>query len=243
MTSYVAIPDTPLGIGKPVTSTIARSLRDNPIALAEGNSAAPRIWHQALRYTDFTASGSFVVPDGCTKVYVELVGGGAGGRYFGSAQVNYGAGAGGFAAGWFTVTPGDIIPVTIGAGGTGEVSGGAPATNGGTSSFGSLVSATGGTVGAQQAAYNAAYNSLTIIQDLFTTLEATQNGGSGVGGDFIMQGSRGAFEFSDPAQGGRGIGGAGGSNLAGVYYGDGGGARQGVSPAYAGKSGFCRVWH
>lgn len=103
--------------------------------------------------TVFTASGSWVVPAGVTRVYAIVVGGGGGGGAVsttpvlsdGSGGVTSGqdiGGAGGLAFGMVSVTPGASITVTVGAGGTGSdtvAAGGA----GGTSLF-STLSATGG---------------------------------------------------------------------------------------------------
>lgn len=86
----------------------------------------------------FTASGSFVVPDDVSSVRVRLWGGGAAG---GGGSQTSGGGGGGFALKVISsLTSGDSIPVTVGAGGQSNAG-----FNGGTSSFGSYVSATGGT--------------------------------------------------------------------------------------------------
>jgi len=71
-------------------------------------------------YQLFTSSGNFTVPDGVTKVTVDCIGGSGGGA----------AAPGGYKRKQITVTPGEVIPVTIGAGATtfNEA--------GGTSSFG-----------------------------------------------------------------------------------------------------------
>lgn len=99
----------------------------------------------------FTTSGSWVVPAALTEVYVLVAGGGAGGGAAASSTAADGTvtnsnndigGPGGLSFGLLSVTPGDSITVTVGAGGTGSdtvLTGGA----GGTSSF-STLSATGG---------------------------------------------------------------------------------------------------
>ena len=48
MTTYTTIPDTNLDPGKPTRSIDAKALRDNPIAITEGASGAPRIRTAAL---------------------------------------------------------------------------------------------------------------------------------------------------------------------------------------------------
>ena len=48
MTTYTAVTDTETGHLKPVTTSLLRRLRDNPIAVAEGATGAPRIMPAAL---------------------------------------------------------------------------------------------------------------------------------------------------------------------------------------------------
>ena len=95
-----------------------------------------------LRCQKFEASGTFVVPPKVYTVYVTMCGGGGGG---GRGIGYYG---GGGAQCWIkqpvSVTPGDSITVTVGAGGTGKTSSDGNGTAGGASSFGSLLSASGG---------------------------------------------------------------------------------------------------
>jgi hypothetical protein len=91
------------------------------------------------QYQLFAASGSWTCPTGVTRAKISIFGAGGGGS--GSC----GGGIGGFGGnGWnyFTVTPGTTYTVTIGTGGTGSNVGNGTA--GGTSSFGALISATGG---------------------------------------------------------------------------------------------------
>lgn len=76
----------------------------------------------------FTSSGTFIVPPGVTNVDVCLVGGGgAGGASYNESGEYYNAGyaGGGGGAGYvknymkYTVTPGNVYPIVIGAGGIG----------------------------------------------------------------------------------------------------------------------------
>lgn len=103
----------------------------------------------------FTASGTFVIPAGVTKGELfEVGGGGAGGNYSGSYPGN--GGGSGYTLtrkaediGWsdglpITLTPGETVIVTIGAGGAATTAAG---TTGGTTSFACIAgtfSATGG---------------------------------------------------------------------------------------------------
>jgi hypothetical protein len=91
-------------------------------------------------YKKFTASGTWVVPAGVHYAWARVIGGGGG------AYGSYSGGGGAFAyVGPFAVTPGASITITVGAGGTGRTAGAAlyPLA-GGSSSFGSFRSATGG---------------------------------------------------------------------------------------------------
>jgi hypothetical protein len=86
----------------------------------------------------FTANGTYTAPSGTTRVMVQVVGGGGGSAGYGES-----GGGGGFAEGVFQLTAGTSVPVTIGSGGT-AVTYYAVAGQGGTTSFGSYISATGG---------------------------------------------------------------------------------------------------
>lgn len=97
-----------------------------------------------------TATGGVTVPDGCTMMRYELVGGGAGGGGGGANNVagyGGGGGSGGYMAGTMSVTPGASVSVVIGSGGAG----GGTGANGGAgvaSTINGVVSAAGGSPGA-----------------------------------------------------------------------------------------------
>ena len=57
MTTFTTIGTGSLAVGKPLTSALAIALRDNPIAIAEGDPTAPRIVWAALGAWYDTAGG------------------------------------------------------------------------------------------------------------------------------------------------------------------------------------------
>ena len=90
-----------------------------------------------------TSSGTFTVPPAVTSLRVLCVGGGGSGygEWYG------GGGSGVVSSGNYTVTPGSVHVVTIGAGAVGGSAGTCAAgTTGSSSSFGSLLSCSGGSV-------------------------------------------------------------------------------------------------
>ncbi|MBW4091068.1 MAG: hypothetical protein HIU82_08165 [Proteobacteria bacterium] len=177
-------------------------------------------------------SATFTVPAGISQVEVEVWGAGAGSFASTSTVASGGGAGGGYARKRVTgLAPGQTIPVTIGVGGTGGTTAGVPATAGGSSSFGTYASATGGALNAT-ASVNSPQNGATP-------------GGIGVGGDLNLMGSSGQSAFMSAA----GVGGAaplggmqssGSVGVAGVFPGGGaGGAGTGAngSTAYNGASG------
>jgi hypothetical protein len=158
-----------------------------------------------------TASGNFTVPTGVTKLKVRLWGDGAGsGACVGAPSAGGPGSAGGYAEGVLTVTPGQVIPFTVGQGGTPGVvvAGPAPSSggNGSGSTFGPL-SATGGTGG---------------LGGNGGIVTSVQNGGVGSGGYLNVTGGTGNGNF--PLAGGV------------VAVGSGGGSF-GTPPAHGGSNG------
>lgn len=139
----------------------------------------------------FTTSGTFTVPVGITKVKVTVVGAGGAGGSATTTAASAGGSAGGAAIKIVAVSPGALIPITIGSGGAPAL--GSTGGTGGTSSFGSIFSATGGQGGIQ------GNGSLT----------AGQASGSGVGGDINFNGGSGSDGFAS------GTAGAGGNSIFG----------------------------
>ncbi len=137
----------------------------------------------------------FVVPAGIYWIYATVVGaggGGSGGASSGGSTSGAGGGAGGAAQGWIAVTPKQNITYVVGLKGSGgnyQVTG----SNGGTSSIGSTMQATGG--------FGATGNP-----------PAGGAGGLGSGGQSAIYGGNGSDGSSTS---GTTTGGAGGSSLLG----------------------------
>jgi len=105
-------------------------------SVASWGSASP------VSVTTFTASGTWTKPSVGTLVYVEVWGGGGGGARDGNA-----GGGGGGAFHWDIIRMSDLgatVTVTIGTGGPGRTSTNGNGTNGGLSSFGSILAGGGG---------------------------------------------------------------------------------------------------
>ncbi|WLH47464.1 phage tail protein [Pseudomonas beijingensis] len=109
----------------------------------------------------FKAPGVYqwTVPASVTKVYVEVVGGGGSGA-FGTLDTGAGGGgAGGISKRLVSVTPGSTVTVTVGAGGTYVTAANTVGNPGGSSSFGTHCSATGGAGGLVVGGAGAGYGS------------------------------------------------------------------------------------
>ncbi|MBU9380631.1 phage tail protein [Burkholderia gladioli] len=169
----------------------------------------------------FTSNGSFTVPAGVFGIWITATagggGGGAGGNTTGLSSLVGGGGGGGGGAGqfliraFFAVTPGQVISITVGAGGFGGVAGGATATAGGNTVIGTLATLTGGNPGATGA-----------------TATVNSTGGGGIGGN----GGAGSPAGNDGSDGNyAGNGGAGGSSPLG------GGGAGGRAAQLAGRPG------
>ncbi|MCM5558477.1 hypothetical protein [Pleomorphomonas sp. JP5] len=124
-----------------------------------------------LAPTIINATGSWEVPAGLTRIFAILFGGGGGGANgaVGGYTGGYG-GFGGLSMAVVDVTPGDVLPVTIGAGGNTGVAGG-------DSAFADLT-ATGGGGGSSPGKTNTG---------------ASGAPGTGTGGDYVDQ----AFAWKD----------------------------------------------
>jgi hypothetical protein len=85
---------------------------------------------------------NWTVPAWVTRIHAEVIGGGGSGGSISSGFYGGAGGGGGYEEGWFDVTPGTVLAITVGAGGAGAIA--APGNNGGTSFISGLLAATGG---------------------------------------------------------------------------------------------------
>lgn len=182
----------------------------------------------------FTASGTFVVPEGYTEVSICMCGGGGSGSQY---NTNFAGGghAGQVISQTVAVTPGESISVVIGSGGaSGPASGTYYGSAGGNSSFKGIIAlgGAGGVYGSGSGHYMG-------------------NGSSKVscGGTFNdgIQGTYGSWIAGGGEAGAFGNGGRGGNNTVACQAGGigaGGGASTNASPAgfsHAGGRGQCVV--
>lgn len=133
-----------------------------------------------------TTSGTWTKPDGIRKIFVRgVAGGGSGGG--GNTGTTYGAGGG--AGGYFEkiIDVSDItyVEVTIGAGGARQTTANTDGNPGGSTSFGSYASATGGSGGGH-----------------VTSSRDGGVGGTATGGDLNLSGGAGQGARAEPALGG-----------------------------------------
>jgi hypothetical protein len=178
----------------------------------DGDSACS---DETVSFTD--SSTQVTVPPGCTEATVVMWGGGAGGGYYDT----WGSGAGGFASGVISVTPGETLVVKVGGGGGAsgcdsyECGGGGGANGGG---FGTSGDAPGGGGGGLSGIFSGSYtqaNALLIA------------GGGGAGTGYYQGGGGGGSTGGSCRTGSHsnsGCGGGGGQTAGSCADGVNGGA-------------------
>ncbi|MBU9823869.1 hypothetical protein J1786_22235 [Rahnella sp. L72c] len=141
--------------GTVMASVLAQFISDSAFVdvLDDGNTALvlsslkSAVTGRLLAVKSFTSSGTYTKTPGSNHIRVRVWGGGGGGANTAtSGQAAGGGCGGGYAEGFFSTTEITTLAVTVGAGGVNVAagvtgSGGA----GGQSSFGSIITATGGT--------------------------------------------------------------------------------------------------
>ena len=171
-----------------------------------------------LRVSVFTASGTWTKGAGTKKIRVRGVGAGAGGQRYNSSTPGRGGYAGGYTEKSIDVNAVSSVAVTVGQAGTGGTMDYTNGTSGGTSSFGSYCSATGGT---------------------------PSSPGNGVGGDINIPGGAGwpagAFSKGGESMLGPGSDIVSSNGSPGIGYGSGGSGSVGWT-YYTAGSGANGVW-
>ena len=139
---------------------------------------------------EFTSSTTFQVPTGVSSLRVDAYGGGGGGGGNDSSFSGGGGGAGAYTAGVIDVSPGDVLTITVGAGGAAGSSGN-PAQAGSPGGSSKILSATnvvvlsanGGRGGqGATATSNGKGGAGGAAGSLGSVRHAGQNGNSGGGG-------------------------------------------------------------
>lgn len=156
-----------------------------------------------------------IIPAGWNKIRVAVVGGGGGGRNVDDRSKGYGGGGGGggYAEIELDVVAGQTYIYTVGAGGDFDQ-------DGGTTSFGGILSATGGRTATNNttAASKGGAGGVGIGGSINTS------GGTGGNGLYILDGGGGGGGASGNRYGNGGAGGVGSTPLNGYTYGGIGGS-------------------
>lgn len=224
--------------------------------IVSGSMYATGFFHPGFpNWQVFTASGNWTVPANITKAFVTVIGGGGGGGggigtgFADAGDVWYGGGGGGGGGRALKIvtplTPGDVITITVGAGGTAGSATLDNAGNGGSSSFGVHVSATGGAKGRGNATNIGGDSGVGVDGDINDRL------GDGAPGDVFPKsadthdgGAHGGMGGGPGGQAGRGYGLADAGHIGAGYGGGGGGGganANAVAAGGAGKSGLVIV--
>jgi hypothetical protein len=118
----------------------------------------------------------WTVPNGVTSVIVEMWGGGGAGNI--NLKSGISGGAGGYGKGPVSVTPGNVITITVGQGAAGAYCNSYhcyvnPVSDGGNTSFGGIVTATGGLSGYDWRTGQAASGTSNCLISCSSTLTRT----------------------------------------------------------------------
>lgn len=175
-TSITGLPSLPSGAGiVPVANLGSGTPTAAKVLLGDGS------WGTLARNQLFTSSGTFTGPTGITKVYLTMVGAGAGGGNIDGG----GGGAGGYIINYpYTVVAASTYTVTINAGGAGGAAGGTNNGAGGGTTVFDTVSVPGGSGGTANQGNGGAgggtgYNASATV----ATASNAAGGFTGIGGN------------------------------------------------------------
>nr|WP_199065137.1 pyocin knob domain-containing protein [Chromobacterium sp. ASV5] len=140
--------NSPTFTGTPTAPTAAVGTNTTQLATTAFTTAAIGS-QKGIR--QFTSSGTFTVPANVTTIYISGCGGGGGGGASYTSTPTGGGGGGGagqsIIRAAYSVNPGSLISITVGAAGAGGTPGGATGSAGGQTIVGSLVTLAAGTGG------------------------------------------------------------------------------------------------
>lgn len=171
--------------------------------VSDGASAWTVVGGAGLRQVEhYTAGGNSTVPWWARRARVAVWG--AGGSGGGSSSLSFpggGGGPGGYGEGTYQVWPGTVIPVTVGTGTAGA--------NGGSSSFGTYLSCTGGTKGGEGTGSAVGSGGAAGTATGAQVAPSLGGGSSGIvySGTSVVEGGMGAAGFGGTPQ--RSVGGTG----------------------------------
>lgn len=193
-----------------------------------------------LQSQTFLTSGTFTVPANVRQLYVQCTGAGAGGyNSGGEASLWLGGGGSGMVTAFVHVVPGTAYTVTVGA-----PSGGNQRTNGGTTSFGALVSCAGGLTayGRYGSFLNTAGSNVVGLNNNIVGVFADPGVGGITAASVYTGGGIANTNAAVATVGGPGGFGHGANGAGTAASGAGGGVNTSNGTTYAGGSGRCVVY-
>jgi len=163
-----------------------------------------RLWTKAKLILNTTSTE--VAPPNVYKVWVHVIGAGGGGGWYPGA-------GGGYASGIINVIPGQLLPtITIGASGSQALANGSNGGAGGTTSFGTLLTATGGPGGSSSGGAGGAGTVNAGVINPYTAnggavFLGLQSGGGAPGSPYGTGGTGTNYNNAGVSSAGGGIGG------------------------------------
>lgn len=204
-------------------------------------------WYESLTANavhgtqQFSSNGTFVVPLGVTQILVAITGGGGGGGLFlsgGAGNITAGGNSGTTVVSVLSVSDGQSFAISLGAGGAGAPAGSTAAGSaGGSSYFGSLITAIGGSGGVANNAGppatqgNSTYPTGSL--EFWSFGQASSDDASGGVAASVMGGNS-FFALGGNSNASNGTNGSGGLGWS-VGPND-------TTPAGNGGDGFCQIW-